>query len=137
MREHDWFVLFEWPEADQDAVAQFLPDEQVGHAIAVPVGSYHKAPAYQLADLVGRRHLEPLAWRPRAVLLSPEDVKGCLVIRGRAGNEVQAAVAVEVHQLWTEPGNSAPAGNAPGRHDLVEPPRRAKPRVGLGADVAV
>jgi hypothetical protein len=49
-------------------------------------------------------------YRPRTVLLSSEDVKGSLVVGGRAGDEVQAAVAVEVHQLGTEPGDSAPRG---------------------------
>ena len=92
------------PEEDQPVVGA---DQDIEVAVVVPVDERRPAPERldrlllvgDLEDRLAALVLDHLGGRERPVPPAPEQVQGAGVIRAR--DQVEGAVAVEVHQLWT------------------------------------
>ena len=127
LREVDRPVKGDRPQTDSDLLR--LHPEQVRHTVPIPVRGRHEAAHVKGPQRPARGcRLELPARLPGTVLLPKEHDEAVRVAAVRAGDEVQTAVAVEVHQLWTEPAGASPLRDVAGRHRLVKPHRGGQPR---------
>src|SRR5262249_46476311 len=117
---------------DEVHFAEDGADQQVGGAVAVPVrreGRGGAADVERLAVPV----LQLFAGGEGPVRLAAEEVD---LARPGAGEYVGSAVAVQVHQLWSE-ADASPLGDRRDPAAGLEPGARLELRLGPGAGVAV
>src|SRR5262249_48620328 len=118
--------------ADPVDVPVDVADQQAQFAGPEPVGGENRRGVAEL-DGLAVSVLDHLPGRVLALALAAEQVQ---FARPGAGNHVADAVAVEVHELWSEADASA-RGHPAGGRPILEPGEGVEARVRFGAGVAV
>src|SRR5579872_5536568 len=121
------------------AVTLVERDDQIQPFVQVPVGNVNPC-----ARAKGRRLdlraacAERFARAESAVSATTEQKELPIEVAAivRAGDQVEPAVAIIVHQLWTEIRSASPERNFAIGNDLVEPDRRSKLGLLIRPDVA-